>query len=103
MSATAQSALDSLIKHFRETTLLSSAEALLSWDEQTYLPESASEFRADQLALLSGMIHQRRTDKRIGEWLATLVDSDLAKNPESDTGTVVREIKRDFDKQTKLP
>lgn len=103
MSATAQTALDSLVKHIRETTLLSSAEALLSWDEQTYLPESAAEFRADQLALLSGMIHQRHTDKRIGDWLATLADSDLAKNPESDTGTIIREIKRDFDKQTKLP
>lgn len=103
MAAVVSSAFDSLTKHFRETALLASAEALLSWDEQTYLPEQASEFRADQLALLSGMIHQRRTDKRIGEWLAILAESDLARDPESDAGTVIREIRRDFDKQTKLP
>ncbi len=46
--------------------------ACLEWDERTGLPSGAAEYRADQVTLLSGLIHSRRTDPRIGEWLVSL-------------------------------
>ena len=38
------------------------------------------------MTLLSGMIHVRRTDPRLGDWLGELADSPLAADPHSDTG-----------------
>ncbi len=58
---------------------------------------------AEQLTLLAGIIHQRRTDPRLGDWLGQLSTSALAADPHSDTGTTIRQLKREFDKRSKLP
>ena len=42
------------------------------------MPPEAAEYRAEQMTLLAGLIHQRRTDPRLGEWLAELAASPLA-------------------------
>jgi carboxypeptidase Taq len=67
------------------------------------MPDAAGEYRAEQITLLAGMLHERRTDPRLGEWLAALAAGDLAADPLSDTGTTIREMRREFDKRTKLP
>lgn len=94
---------DDLCKFTRETALLESIDGLLNWDERTYMPDEAGPYRAEQITYLSGMIHQRRTDPRIGEWLNTLLDSDLAKDRHSDEGCTIHQLKREYDKRVKLP
>ncbi len=90
-----------LAEHNRETAILNSVEALLGWDERTMLPAAGGDFRADQIALLAGMVHKRRTDPRQGQWLDTLVAAKL--DPHSDKGATVRELKRQYDRRVKLP
>jgi carboxypeptidase Taq len=90
-----------LTDHVRETAVLHSVESLLGWDERTMLPTAAGEYRAEQMTLLAGMLHRRRTDQRLGEWLNALVDAKLA--PHSDSGATVRELKRQYDRRVKLP
>ncbi|MCA9239969.1 MAG: carboxypeptidase M32, partial [Planctomycetales bacterium] len=92
-----------LVRHARETALLSSTQGILSWDEETYLPRAGRTHRAEQLALLSGMIHQRRTAPELGEWLGELIESPLAKDQHSDAGCVIHQLKRQYDKKTRLP
>jgi carboxypeptidase Taq len=87
----------------REIALLQSIEALVGWDERTYMPPAAGEYRAEQMTYLAGVIHQRRTDKRIGELLGELDSSPLMKEKHSDDATTIRQLKRDYDKQVKLP
>ncbi|WP_425615330.1 carboxypeptidase M32 [Anatilimnocola sp. NA78] len=87
----------------REAALIESVEALLGWDERTYLPEGAGEYRAEQMTYLTGLAHQKRTQPKWGDLLDELADSDLAKDPHSDTGTTIRQLKRDYDKKVKLP
>ena len=58
---------------------------------------------ADQLAYLAGEIHRRQTAPQVGDWLAQLAESPLAADPPSDSGTVIRELRRQFDKKTRLP
>jgi carboxypeptidase Taq len=99
----AQQAYDSLTRHTRETALLGGIESLLGWDERTMLPTEAGEYRAEQLTLLAGMLHARRTDRRIGDWLAELAESRLAADPHSDAGATVRQLRRQYEKQIKLP
>jgi carboxypeptidase Taq len=56
----------------REHRLLGHAAAVLHWDQETYMPDGAVRERADQLSLLSGLIHDRITQPEIGEILTTL-------------------------------
>ena len=83
--------------------MLGAIDSLLSWDERTMMPDAAGEYRAEQATLLAGMIHRRETDPQLGGWLSQLGDSELAKDRHSDTGTVIRELKREYDKRIRLP
>lgn len=103
MTAAIQATFDKLCNHFRETALLSSLEELVGWDERTCLPPAAGPYRAEQLTCLAGLVHQRRTDARVGEWLDQLDDSSLAQDPHSDAGTTIRQLRREYDKLVKLP
>ncbi len=101
--ATANERYDQLCAHVRETALLTSTEAALGWDERTMLPPAGAEYRAEQLTLLARLVHQRKTDPRLGEWLGELAGSPLAADPTSDSGTTIRQLKREYEKQIKLP
>jgi carboxypeptidase Taq len=96
-------AYESLIAHARETAKLASIAGLLEWDERTKMPPAAGEYRAEQISYLAGEVHKRHTDPRVGEWLAQLADSPLAADPHSDAGTVIRQLRRQYQKKTKLP
>ena len=96
-------AFDELCALAHESALIESIEALLGWDERTYLPPAAGEYRAEQMTYLAGVAHQKRTNPRLGELLGELAASDLAKDPHSDAGATIRELKRQYDKRIKLP
>ncbi len=98
-----QSRFDDLCHLARELRFLESTLALLEWDQQTCLPKRGGSYRADQITFLSGQIHRRRTDPRLGELLGELAESDLVADPHSDTGATVLELKRSYDKKIKLP
>jgi carboxypeptidase Taq len=90
-----------LADHCRETALWNSVEALLGWDERTMMPAAGGDYRAEQVTLLAGMLHRRRTDPKLGEWLSALSEAKL--DPHSDRGATVRELKRQYDRKVKLP
>ncbi|MEQ8785561.1 MAG: carboxypeptidase M32 [Pirellulaceae bacterium] len=100
---TTESSFDALCRHAQETALLASIEDQLGWDERTYMPPAAGEYRAEQITYLSGLVHRRRTDPKIGGWLDELADSPLTADPHSDAAATIREIRRQYDKLTKLP
>jgi carboxypeptidase Taq len=98
-----QAAYDELIRLVREEAMLSSCVDLLEWDEETYLPRGGVEHRSEQLALLAGLLHDRGTDPRIGELLGDVEGSRLVADSESSAAVNVREIRKDYDRQRKLP
>ena len=51
---------------------LNNVASVLHWDQETYMPEDALAGRAEQLALLQGLIHDRQSGAEIGEALAAL-------------------------------
>ena len=103
MSGVDQGAFDALCRNVRETAAWESIQAALEWDERTMLPPEGGEYRAEQVTLLSGAIHRRRTDPQVGEWLEQLATSELAADPHSDAGATIRQLKREYDKRVKLP
>src|SRR3954465_2238731 len=98
-----QSAYDNLCKHAREVAILNSVQGLLGWDERTKLPPAGGEYRAEQMSYLAGLIHKRQTDTQGGEGLTELTASPLASEPHSEAGADIVNLKRDFDRKTKLP
>lgn len=94
---------DRLRQHTRETALLGSIAHLLEWDERTMMPPAAGAFRAEQLTYLAGVIHERRTDPAVGEWLEALADSALAADRHGTEATNIRQLRRDYEKQRKRP
>jgi carboxypeptidase Taq len=94
---------EQLCRHARETALLTSIQGLLEWDEQTKMPPAAGEYRAEQVAYMAGEIHKCETAPQVGEWLTQLADSPLAADPHGDSGAVIRELRREYDRKTRLP
>ena len=94
---------NSLLHASRERATLGSCAALLGWDEQTYMPRGGAEHRANQSALLAGLIHDRATDPKLGAWLATAETTSPGHPPDHPASVNLREWRRDFDRATKLP
>ena len=59
-----------LMAHQRQTEALSSVMDRLGWDQETMMPRAGADQRAEEMAALEGVLHARRCDPRIGDWLA---------------------------------
>ena len=92
-----------LITRVKEASLLGSCAGVLGWDERTYMPKNASEFRGEQMGLLARMSHEMFTSPRIGELLAHVEGTPVVIDPESAHAVNVREIRRGYNRQIKLP
>src|SRR6266850_7799601 len=103
MSEKLQATYDRLCAHAREAAILNSMQGLLGWDERTKLPPAGGEYRAEQMSFLAGLIHKKQTAPEVGEWLAELIDSPLAADRHSQAGADIVNLKRDYDRKTKLP
>jgi carboxypeptidase Taq len=99
---TALRTMEDLTKELKEIAVLGSCASILGWDEQTYMPPNGAPHRADQKSLIIGMVHKRATSPRIGEWLSTLEQSEVARNGDPKAANI-REIRRTYDKMVKLP
>lgn len=95
--------LTELRSRLQEVYDLSSAGAVLGWDQATYMPPGGAPARGRQLALLAGLAQEKFTDPAIGKLL-----DDLQKHAEglpydSDDAALIRKTRRDYDKQVKVP
>src|SRR5688572_29759646 len=96
-------AYDELITTVREINLLGSVDSVLGWDERVMMPPKGAEHRANQSSLLARMTHQQFIAPRVGELIAAVEGTDLVRDPESDAAVNVRELRRSYDRATKLP
>ena len=100
---TPEKAYEELVQISRETTLLASCHQLLQWDAEICMPRAGVQHRGEQMALIAGLAHDRATDPRFGDLLAAVEGSSLVDDPESVEAVNVRERRRDYDRETKLP
>jgi carboxypeptidase Taq len=63
------SAVSDLLAFQRDTEALAQIMGRLGWDQETMMPRGAADQRGDEMAALEGVLHARRTDPRLGEWL----------------------------------
>ncbi len=61
------------------THLLSGISGLISWDQETVMPEDAAVIRGEQLEALSGVIHEAKTSPQFKAALSKLIDIETGK------------------------
>ena len=99
--------LDRLRQLDVESGLVERTAALLSWDQETYMPSGALGERADQLAFLEALAHGKRSLPETGELLASL--GSMPEHPEGDAGlpemdrAYLRVLRRAYDQATRIP
>lgn len=101
------STIDQIRQELLEANYLKSAEALLQWDQETYMPEGSGPARADQIAYLSGLIHEKLTGQNLRTALGELIDLESGELRtitlnEKET-RLVKEAWKDFRKEASLP
>lgn len=93
-------ALEQLKKRLATIGDVSSANGLLMWDQQTYMPEGGIAGRAEQMATLSRISHEMLTAPETGRLLEAAAEPDPAS---SEDGAIVRRARREYERATRLP
>ncbi|MHA2610646.1 MAG: carboxypeptidase M32 [bacterium JZ-2024 1] len=94
---------EELRKHFYEVSVLSTIGSLLGWDQRVMMPPGGVKHRAEQIALVEKLIHQKLTDPHIGEWLDAVENSDLVSDPESVEAVNIRWWRWYYERENKIP
>ncbi|MZR13286.1 carboxypeptidase M32 [Maritimibacter sp. DP07] len=90
---------DDLMDYERQTQALAQVAGRLSWDQETVMPRGASPQRAEESEAMEHVLHARRTDPRVGEWLAEIDAETL--DPVGRAN--LRHIQRAFDRTNRVP
>ena len=92
-------AFDELMDFARQTQALSQVAGRLGWDQETVMPVGAGPQRGEEMAAMESVLHARRMDPRVGEWLEA-IDGEVL-DPVGRAN--LREIRRSFDRARKVP
>ena len=90
---------DNFIGRVKELNLIGSLTGLMGWDQETMMPPKGGKLRSEMMAFLSKQAHSRITDSEMGKLLDSLESEKLTEEQAAN----VREIRRAYDKATKLP
>jgi carboxypeptidase Taq len=90
-------AFDDLMAYERETQALSRVAGRLSWDQETVMPRGAAGQRAEESGAMEAVLHARRTDPRVGDWLVA------AEAPDAAGAAQLRLIRRTYERSVKVP
>jgi carboxypeptidase Taq len=88
---------DELMAFQRQTEALAQVAGRLGWDQETMMPRGAAEQRSEEMGVMEGILHARRTDPRIAEWLAAAEPADEVAEAQ------MRHIRRSHERMVKVP
>ncbi|HKL45385.1 MAG TPA: carboxypeptidase M32, partial [Roseovarius sp.] len=91
------SAYDELMAFTRETEALAQVAGLLSWDQETMMPRGAAAQRSEATGAMESVLHARRTDPRLAEWLAS------AEAPDEGGAAQLRLLRHDYERAVRVP
>src|ERR1700741_1741190 len=85
--------------HMQKTADIAYSIAMLSWDQETYMPEKGAGFRAQQISTLSGVYHKMFTDEQLGKWLLALASDTTLTEKQKKNVALTKET---YEKQKKF-
>jgi carboxypeptidase Taq len=92
-------AYDALMAFERQTQALGQVAGRLGWDQETVMPRAAAPQRAEESEAMEQVLHARRTDPRVGDWLAAIDDAAL----DAVGRASLRHIRRRYARSTRVP
>jgi carboxypeptidase Taq len=102
--------LEPLTTKLLEIQRINSAASVLAWDQETYMPAGGGEARAEQIAVLQGIAHQKLVSSDVQSLLSQWVDPATGQAADKSGETwdepsrsLLRETWRDVSRAKKLP
>ncbi len=95
--------LDQLKTRLGEIHDLRRANALIGWDQQTYMPVGGSAARAEQSATLQKISHELFTADETGRLIDAAAHETDKLDPDSDDARLISVTRRDYHKSRKVP
>ncbi|MDP9132448.1 MAG: carboxypeptidase M32 [Nitrospirota bacterium] len=102
--------LEPLTTRLIEIRRIQSAASVLSWDQETYMPAGGGAARAEQIAVLEGLAHQRLVSGEVERVLTGWIDPATGEAAhihgeswDEPSRAMLRETWRDFSRAKKLP
>jgi carboxypeptidase Taq len=99
----AEDMLADLKARLREIADLYAANAMLSWDQATFMPDGGAAARGRQMAMLSRLAHERSIAPDVGRLIDMLAPYGESLPPASDDARLIRVARRDFERAIKVP
>jgi carboxypeptidase Taq len=97
------SKFDELKRRLAEIHYLGRAKALFEWDERTMMPPGGAEARAEQIAALVQVRHERIASDELGRLLDELQPFGEELSYDSDEAALIRVARRDHEKARRVP
>lgn len=95
--------LNELKQRVAQLKRLEEITALLDWDQQTNMPPGGAEARSEHAATLSTIRHELATNDAFGSLLAQSEADLTGADPDDDDVRMLARLRRNYDKETKLP
>jgi carboxypeptidase Taq len=92
-------ALTKLLARVAELSDLEGLQMLANWDQLVMMPSEGGAARAQQLATIARLAHERSTAAELGEWLQDLDGTELAELERD----IVRLARRDWERASRVP
>jgi len=96
-------AIEELRERLARVADLHAAEAVLGWDQETYMPPGSVEARAAQLTTIARIAHEEFTSDRIGELLEAAAEEIGDSGYDTNDASLIRVSRRDYERATKIP
>jgi carboxypeptidase Taq len=96
-------AFDELLARLADVHNLEQANAVLNWDQRTYMPVKGSEARAKQLATLAKISHEIFVARETQDLLAGAEAEAIGLSADTVQRATLRAVRRNIDKATKVP
>ncbi|MEP4198138.1 MAG: carboxypeptidase M32 [Aliishimia sp.] len=90
---------EELMAYDRDTQALGQIAGRLGWDQETMMPRGAAAQRGAEMGALETVLHARRCDPKVADWLAGIDVDGL----DAVGKAHMREIRRSFDRASKVP
>ena len=94
---------EDLVTRLNEVADLGKAGAVLAWDQQTMMPPRGAPARAEQLATIGRIAHEKFTSDEVGRLLDGLAEFEQQHEYDSFEASLVRVARRDWQKARKVP
>ncbi|GAA6198887.1 carboxypeptidase M32 [Aquicoccus sp. SU-CL01552] len=92
-------AYEELMRFQRDTEALAQVAGRLGWDQETTMPRGAADQRSGEMAAMEGVLHARRIDPRVGDWLDQIDDGALDPVGQAQ----MRHIRKSYARTMKVP